>query len=307
MADADGGGSVFWVELTLAAGETSRAAPVQPRSLMGLKVLVVDDLAINRTIFREQLEQEGAVVSEVGSGDECLLRLQRAHAKRQSFDIVLLDHQMPGMSGDEVVARIRLQQGGRQPKIVMASSVGAPPDGSVAYDAFLTKPVRRSVLVARLGAAVTGETVAPDAGARPAALQLELASDRETHVLLAEDNEVNILLATTILRQLGLSVESVKTGRQAVEAAAERAFDLILMDVHMPEMDGMEATRLIRRLPGPAGRLPIIAMTADAMKSDVEACFAAGMSDFVSKPLDLEAFIAALERAFGTGSESVAA
>ena len=307
VADADGGGSVFWVELSLATGETPRTAPVQPRSLVGLKVLVVDDLAINRTIFREQLEQEGAVVSEVASGEECLLRLEHAHARRQPFDIVLLDHQMPEMSGDDLAARIRGRQGWSQPKIVMASSIGAPPDGAVAYDAFLTKPVRRSVLVARLGAAVTGQAVAPDATARPAALQLETAPAGETRVLLAEDNEVNILLATTILKQLGLSVESVKTGRDAVEAAAGRAFDLILMDVHMPEMDGMEATRLIRRLPGPAGRVPIIAMTADAMKGDVEACFAAGMSDFVSKPLNLDAFIATLERAFSAEPASAAA
>ena len=307
VADGDEGGSVFWVELTLAAGETPREAPAQPRSLTGLRVLVVDDLAINRTIFREQLEQEGAVISEAGGGEECLARLDHADARRKPFDIVLLDHQMPGMPGDELAGRIRARQGGSQPKIVMASSIGAPPEGAVAYDAFLTKPVRRSVLVARLGAAVTGEAPAPDPAARPAALQLETAPTGDVRVLLAEDNEMNILLATTILNQLGLSVESVKTGRDAVEAAATRPFDLVLMDVHMPEMDGMEATRLIRRLPGPAGRTPIIAMTADAMKGDVEACYAAGMSDFVSKPLDLDAFIATLERAFSPEPASAAA
>ncbi len=307
IADGEGGGSVFWLELTLCAGEAPRAAPIPLRSLVGLKVLVVDDLAINRTIFREQLEQEGAVVAEADGGEDCLRRLARAQAGRKPFDVVLLDHQMPGMPGDEVVARIRTHEAWSQPKIVMASSIGAPPDGDVEYDAFLTKPVRRSVLLAQLGAVASGDAAYSAPSVTPAALQLETALAAEARVLLAEDNAVNTLLATTILRQLGFSVDCVKTGREAVDAAAHGAFDLILMDVHMPEMDGIEATQLIRKLPGPTGSIPIIAMTADAMKSDMEACLAAGMSDFVSKPLNLEAFLAALDRAFEDDQPSMAA
>ena len=307
IADGEGGGSIFWLELTLCSGEAPQAVPVPLRSLVGLKVLVVDDLAINRVIFREQLEQEGAVVSEADGGEDCLRRLARAHASRAPFDVVLLDHQMPGFSGDEVVTRIRSHQAWSQPKIVMASSVGAPPHGAVGYDAFLTKPVRRSVLLAQLGAVASGEAAPPATSTKPEALRLQTAPAAEARVLLAEDNAVNTLLATTILRQLGFSVDCVQTGREAVDAAAQGGFDLILMDVHMPEMDGIEATQLIRKLPEPTGSIPIIAMTADAMKSDVEACLAAGMSDFVSKPLNLEAFIAALDRAAQHDQPSMAA
>ena len=307
IADGDSGGSVFWLELTLCAGEAPRTAPIPLRSLVGLKVLVVDDLAINRTIFREQLEQEGAVVSEADRGEDCLRRLARAHADRKPFEVVLLDHQMPDMAGDEVVVRIRSNAAWDQLKIVMASSVGAPPDGDVKYDAFLTKPVRRSILLAQLGAVASGDPALPTPSLAPAALQLETAVAAEARVLLAEDNPVNILLATTILRQLGFSVDCVKTGREAVDAATHGAFDLILMDVHMPEMDGIEATQIIRKLPGPTGSTPIIAMTADAMQSDMDACLSAGMSDFVSKPLNLEAFLAALERALKDDRPSMAA
>ena len=307
VADAEEGGSVFWVELTLPAGETPRTALSPSRSLVGLKVLVVDDLAINRTIFREQLEQEGAVVAEVEGGEACLQRLARAHASRQPFDVLLTDHQMPGMSGDELAARIRSHAEWLQPKIVMASSVGAPPGACSDFDAFLTKPVRRSVLLAQLAAVASGDVAAPAASEAAPALRLQTPDAVEARVLLAEDNEVNTLLATTILHQLGFAVERVKTGREAVDAAAQRSFDLILMDVHMPEMDGLEATRLIRQLPSPAGRLPIIAMTADAMKSDMEACLAAGMDDFVSKPIKMELFIAALDRALATEEQPIAA
>ena len=174
VADAEEGGSVFWVELTLPAGETPRTAPSPPRSLAGLKILVVDDLAINRTIFREQLEQEGAVVAEVEGAEACLQRLARAHASRQPFDVLLIDHQMPGMSGDELAVRIRSHAQWFQPKIVMASSTGAPPGACSGFDAFLTKPVRRSVLLAQLAAVTSGDVAAP---AAPAAAPRAAAGD----------------------------------------------------------------------------------------------------------------------------------
>jgi CheY-like chemotaxis protein len=207
---------------------------------------------------------------------------------------VLIDHQMPHMAGDELIAHIRAQSEWTQPRIVVASSMGSPPEGPVAYDAFLVKPVRRSALAACLSAVTAAEPVAPPE--KVSAIPLE-EHGAAAHVLLAEDNEINILLTTEILRHVGFSVETVKTGVDAVSAATERRFDLILMDMHMPRMGGVEAARRIRRLPGRGGRVPIIAMTANAMQSDMDACAEAGMDDFVSKPLQLETFVEALNRA----------
>jgi CheY-like chemotaxis protein len=133
--------------------------------------------------------------------------------------------------------------------------------------------------------------------AAPAADRAEPAAHSPyARVLLAEDNDVNALLATEIVRQVGLGVERVSNGEQAVAAVARGGYDLVLMDVHMPVMDGLEATRRIRALPGPAGRVPVVAMTANAMKSDEDACRAAGMDDFVSKPFKADQFVAALFR-----------
>ena len=295
VQDGESGGSTFWVELDLATGQRPQAPRATLRSLVGLRALVVDDLPLNRIIFREQLEQEGATVTEAESGASCLKRLARAHAAGSPYDLVLVDHQMPQMAGDELIARIREHTDWIQPRIVVASSMGSPPEGRVAYDAFLVKPVRRSALAACLSA-VTAD--APTAAVSEAVSEQPLAEiGSSAHVLLAEDNEINILLTTEILRHIGLSVECVKTGAAAVTAVQERPFDLILMDMHMPEMDGLEASRRIRRLPGAPGRLPIIAMTANAMKSDMEACADAGMDDFISKPLQIGDFVAALNRA----------
>jgi CheY-like chemotaxis protein len=136
----------------------------------------------------------------------------------------------------------------------------------------------------------------------------DVLADQSAHVLLAEDNAINTLLATEILRQVGFTVHCVTDGAQALEAAATMPFDLILMDVHMPVMDGLEATRRIRELPSPAGDIPIVAMTANAMESDRQACHEAGMNDFVSKPFKPDEFLTMLGRLMAeTSGESAAA
>lgn len=292
VIDRPGGGSIFWIEVELPLGGEPELSSASPRGLGGVRVLVVDDLAINRAIFRDQLEQAGAAVVEADSAQTCLAAMLSAEAAGTPFDLLLMDHQMPGVSGEAAIAQIRARTDLTQPKIIMASSMGEPPAGDRAYELFLAKPVRRATLLSSLGAVLGGKAapiVAPDT-------PLELGGVVQAVVLLAEDNEVNTLLATEILKLVGLQVECVKNGKAALEAASERRFDLILMDVHMPEMDGLEATRRIRQLPGEAGRVPIIAMTANAMASDREQCIAAGMDDFVSKPFKPADFIAALSR-----------
>jgi CheY-like chemotaxis protein len=177
------------------------------------------------------------------------------------------------------------------------------PAAFAGFDAFLTKPVRLQTLIEVIGRTV-GRVEAPVAEAEAA---FEGLSEQTAHVLLAEDNAINTLLATEILRQVGFTIHCVTDGAQAVEAAATTPFDLILMDVHMPVMDGLEATRRIRALPGPAGQVPIVAMTANAMESDRQACAEAGMTDFVSKPFKPDDFLAVLGRLMADGAEQTRA
>jgi PAS domain S-box-containing protein len=308
--DRAGGGSVFWVELALPEAQTEVGVRRRPRqSLEGRKILVVDDIEINRSIFVRQLEAEGAAMAEAADGPSALAAIVTADAMGAPFDLVLLDHMMPGMGGDAVTQKIRANGSLKQPRIVMASSIGAPAPSErtrqAGSDAFLTKPVRHQALVdclAELMAAT--ETDAPGA---KAPVETEAAPQAAGgRVLLAEDNEINAMLAVTILEEAGYSVEAVVNGAEAVEAAGRGGFDLILMDVQMPVMDGLEAARRIRALGGAAAQTPIVALTANAMRSDQDACLAAGMDDFVSKPLDPDGFLRVIGR-FMTGAAAEAA
>jgi PAS domain S-box-containing protein len=292
--DRPGGGSTFWVEFALVDAIGGQAAPPCPVSLQGVRILVVDDLAINRTIFRRQLEDAGAVVSEAASGSACLKAVACAQSEGAPFNLVLLDHMMPGMAGDVVARRIRADAGLRQPRLVLASSIGLPLStdraAEAGFDAFLTKPVRCQALLDCLGGLIA--SAATEVGDEGAVERCDADPLDQGLVLLAEDNAINTLLATTLLTAVGYGVEAVVNGAEAVAAAQRTRFDLILMDVHMPVMDGFEATRRIRALDGEAAAVPIVAMTANAMASDRDACLEAGMNDFVSKPFDAEAFLA---------------
>jgi len=184
----------------------------------------------------------------------------------------------------------------------MASSMGAPSRHELeswpALDAFLTKPVRHHVLTECLGRMALTSRPAPLAAPALPEPASPPPEDRApaARILLVEDNEINTLLTKTLLGEVGCQVDCVVNGALAVAAVEAEAYDLILMDMQMPVMDGLEATRRIRQIEGPASRTPIIAMTANAMQSDQEACFAAGMDDFVSKPIQPSAFLKTIAR-----------
>jgi PAS domain S-box-containing protein len=300
VEDRGGGGSIFWVEVELdAAASAIDGRRKARRSLEGQRILVVDDIEINRSIFARQLEAEGAVMAEAADGPTALAAIVTADALGKPFDMILIDHMMPGMGGDAVAEKVRANGSLQQPRIVLASSIGAPAPSERAhkagFDAFLTKPVRHQALVDCLSELVAAPAPkvepapAPEVEAPAAPADLPARGGR---VLLAEDNEINAMLATTILEEAGYAVEAVVNGCEAVDAARRGGFDLILMDVQMPVMDGLQATRLIREQESPdAPRTPIVALTANAMRSDQDACLAAGMDDFVSKPLDPDAFL----------------
>jgi PAS domain S-box-containing protein len=306
VEDRDGGGSVFCIDVVLPNAENMvRERHKARESLTGQKILVVDDIEINRSIFARQLEAEGAVVAEAADGPHALAAVVTADALGEPFDMVLMDHMMPGMGGDTVAEKIRANGSLQQPRLILASSIGAPSPSDhahrVGFDAYLTKPVRHQALVdclCDLVAEAPVNGVALPAASAPPEPEPTPGLRAGGRILLAEDNEINALLATTILEEAGFSVEVVVNGAEAVEAST-RGFDLILMDVQMPVMDGLQATREIRARGGPAASTPIVALTANAMRSDQDACLEAGMNDFVSKPLDPDDFLNCVYRFVG--------
>ncbi|MDW8320429.1 MAG: response regulator [Armatimonadota bacterium] len=288
-----GRGSTFWVEIPL---QKSQRTPHEKtlREIEGLRVLVVDDNATNRLILREHLQSWGCSVQEAESGSRT--EEMFSSGSQCSFDVVVLDYQMPEMHGLEVARRIRSSSASSRCKIILLSSVGSLSQQEViqaGVDVWLTKPVRRSQLYNALCEAI-GVDTGSDASSRTPPVERRASGVR---VLLVEDNEVNRKLALRMLQRLGCSVEVAANGREAVEMTANRAYDLVFMDIQMPEMDGAEATRLIRERERHTGdHLTIIAMTAHAMEGDRERCLSAGMDDYLSKPVKIEALAQMVEK-----------
>ncbi|MDR3508327.1 MAG: response regulator [Caulobacteraceae bacterium] len=292
VEDRPGGGSIFWLEIDLEAASAASDSTLAHDALPGARILVVDGANLSRRILARQLLGEGAQVEQAASGSQALSALDNHPAG--AFDIVLISQTLPDMPGDQLAARIRERRAtGHSPKLAVMAFMGAAlGDQGTAVpwlDAVISKPVRHHALIDRMASLMnTGQ-------AEPVpALEAAGAPEPEPRVgtiLLAEDNPINTLLACTLLREIGFEVETVVNGALAVEAASRRAFDLVLMDVQMPVMDGLQATRLIRRGGGLGATVPIIAMTANAMHGDQEACLAAGMDAFISKPIDPATFL----------------
>ncbi|WP_189049171.1 response regulator [Aliidongia dinghuensis] len=290
-----GGGTVFRVVLVLPDGESGLArGAADPSVLAGLRVLVVDDTEMNRVVFHQQLADEGIEVEEAADAAEALAALGHADEAGRPFDIALLDHDMPGMTGDHLGETIRLHVEWRQPKLVLVSSVDGPGRSGRArtrFDAALTKPVRHQALVECLARLMGASKPAVDVpamvdGTMPVHATAVAAAG--ARLLLVEDNEVNQILATEVLRDAGYTVGVAGDGLEALDAVAREPWDLILMDVQMPQLDGFEATRQLR---AQGHTLPIIAMTANAMTGDRERCLEVGMDDYISKPLDLDELV----------------
>ena len=280
-----GKGSTFAVELSLE--KVARAsAPTVPVSLQGVHALAVDDNATNRLIVCQQLRSWGCRPEEAASGPEALDQL-RAAVATDPFELVLLDLQMPDMDGTELAAAIRADPRLAKLPLVLLSSIGGLRGGtenahSLGFDAALTKPVCRATLLETV-ASVLGER-ARRAASTAVATRVATSSPR---VLVAEDNAVNRDVLIRMLAKLGCRIDAVDNGRAAVEAVLRGGYDLVLMDVQMPEMDGLEATLEIRRRET-VRPVPIVALTAHAMAAHRERCAAAGMNDFVAKPVTLE-------------------
>jgi len=296
-------GGTMWVESKVRQGSKfhftamlelkkseSEPLPKQSQELVELPVLVVDDNASNRQILKEILTNWHMKPTLANSGAEALTALEKANLTN-SFALVLLDVHMPEMDGFAVAKQIRNRYKHQGTKIVLLTSASSPSDVArcreLGISNYLSKPIKQSELFDAIVTAMVEhgrkaeQSESTSASIRP--------SERSLRVLLAEDNAVNQTLATRILERLGHKVQVVNDGKEAIRQAQAEDFDLIFMDVQMPEMDGLEATTAIRAAEAGTGKhVPIVAMTAHAMKGDREKCLDAGMDGYLSKPIRID-------------------
>jgi len=290
----------MWLESEVGKGSTfhfiavfslQKDAPIKPApgpvTLYGLRVLVVDDNKTNRLILQEMLNNWRMNPTVADSGQSALVEMNRAAKAGEPFHLALLDGMMPQMDGFELAEQIRRVPGLSQTTLIMLSSAGNYADSTrcreLGIDYSLMKPVKQSELldsiVAALSVATADEADAATAPGKP-------AGTTHLHILLAEDGLVNQKVAVSLLEQRGHKVTVANNGRQAIAALDSESFDVVLMDIQMPTMDGYEATATIReKEKASGGHIPIIAMTAHAMKGDRERCLQAGMDGYIAKPI----------------------
>jgi signal transduction histidine kinase/CheY-like chemotaxis protein len=302
VSSREGEGTTFTIALTLPCAKEHAAVRADPVSLAGLRILVVDDNAINRRIFSEYLNRCQIQTDTSASGEEALDALRKAHDGGQPYAFALIDYFMPGMDGLELGRCIRSHEDYIGMPLVMISS--APQSElrnalrEAGFAAFLTKPVGRNDLLNALVAlksdagAAAGQMVTRGLLAQqPAGSSGIPVRATPLRVLLAEDHPVNQKSLSIVLTRMGCEVTIAANGRIAVEEVSRGDYDLVFMDVQMPEMDGLEATRAIRRLEGAKADTIILAMTANALPEDRQKCLDAGMNDHVSKPFRKEELI----------------
>jgi len=291
-----GSGSEFSFTLRLPL-EAAQAAARATVSLGGRRLLVVDDNETNRRIVRDMLGAEGMAVHEAPRADAGLEALRRAARARTPYDLAILDAQMPDQDGFELATAIRADGALTETRLLILTSAGQRGDGErcrqLGIQAYLTKPIARADLVEAVGTVLAGTASAP--GEVDLVTRHSIAESRHAlRILLAEDNPVNQQVATAMLLKRGHQVDVVGNGREAVDAVAKESYDLVLMDIQMPEMDGFEATEKIRALP--QGRtLPIIALTAHALSGERERCLARGMTGYLAKPFKAHDLFSAVE------------
>ncbi|MBW2027511.1 MAG: response regulator [Deltaproteobacteria bacterium] len=300
-----GKGSTFWFTVLFEKQKEVKEHEVLiPEDIGEKHVLVVDDNETNRFILKEQLKSWGCRVEEAENGRIALEKLKRAKGGGDPFDISIVDMQMPEMDGETLGEKVKKDPDLTKTILILLTSMGQRGDAArmqeIGFAAYLTKPVKQSQLYNSLVSVVT--TASAEAREKRATIitrhSLPEGEKRKLRILLAEDNVVNQKVAVRILEKLGFRADAVANGKEAVESLESIPYDLVLMDVQMPEMDGFEATSVIRD-PGSKvlnHEVPVIAMTAHAMKGDRQRCLEAGMDDYVSKPVKPQELLEAIER-----------
>ena len=336
-----GAGSAFRATLTL--HQVEPAAPslreIAPRDLTGTKILIVDDNALNRRIAELQLTAFGAETVATASAAEGVGALAQADAVGAPFQVALIDQMMPNMDGVTMLKMIRADVRYDQLKTILSSSAGVRTDKDarkLGFDAAAPKPVNQGRLIAAIADVITADVITADviaadgpaADAAPVSPRPEGELDQDEQwrgvaqeadqppetsqpsakprLLLVDDNAANLKLAELMLKAMGYCVDKASNGVEAVAAAAQFPYDAILMDVRMPVMDGVEATRRIRQLPAPVNATPIIAVTADIAGNGEESLMEAGMDAVISKPVNDEKLGEALTALIQTDTANVA-
>jgi len=328
----EGKGSEFWFTARFGKQAVgSQAESIPPADLCGVRVLIVEDSATNREILSTRLASWGMRPTEVQDGPEALQALYRALDENDPFRIAVIDMQMPGMDGETLGRAIQTNNRLNDTRMVMMTSLGMRGDArrfqEIGFAAYTTKPVHHQALMAVLSLTLTernGTKPQPIATRHTAREKMSLFAGRKARILLAEDNITNQQVALGILKIMGLYADVVANGVEALKAIETLPYDLVLMDVQMPQMDGLEATRKIRNrekkmmndecgmmnteapatddspskfvIHNPSFAIPIIAMTAHTMKGDRERCLEAGMNDYIAKPISPQALAEVLEK-----------
>jgi two-component system sensor histidine kinase/response regulator len=303
VSSQPGKGSRFWFVVTFRkSAEQEGALPGRSADPCGLRVLIVDDNRTNRMLLIKMLESMGCEAQAVQSGAEAIKALVKSVDLEKRIHLVLLDMQMPEMDGAQTLQAIKADARISDVPVIILSSIGQRGDlgrlRALGCAGYLTKPIKQSQLTETIVSVVGRQHVQHGAASGSPTVYGSLAADerRRIRILLAEDNHLNQKLAVALLSKAGYTVDAVEDGKTAVKALRRRTYDLILMDVQMPEMDGFEATRAIRQTEGRGKHIPIVAMTAHAMTGDRERCLAAGMDDYVSKPINAQALIRTIDR-----------
>jgi signal transduction histidine kinase/DNA-binding response OmpR family regulator len=302
-----GQGSTFW--FTARVGRFTNPAKVEPRiDPRELSVLVVAGNRVHRDVLQAQFESWNVSAVTASTGSEALQRIEQAHATGKPFMVVVTDDILPDMDGPALGRAIRSSPIGQSIVLMMLTSVSEQLDpqmlAELGFSGQITRPVKQSQLFDAIMSGMACVNTQPGKQTSAAAPQ-PTAGSEGARLLLVEDHEVNRMVATEILSRFGYRIDCANNGREAVDAVLREPYDLVLMDCQMPEMDGFEATQTIRRqesrgsLHGRTSRLPIVALTANALKGDRERCLQAGMDEYLSKPLQPEKLLQTIESLLG--------
>ncbi len=304
-------GAKFWFTVTFekAPEDAKRASEQLPTELRGRRVLAVDDNATNREILLEELSGWGLVCHAASDGLEALAMLRKATAAETPYHLAVLDMRVPELDGAQLARVIKNDSELKSTELILLSSLGrgveVEESQSMGFAAWLNKPIRSAQLLNTIKRVLGGCPSQEDTSVDSCPVlekQASSATAENVRILLAEDNEISQEVAVELLKRAGYQCDVVASGRQAVEAALEKPYDLILMDCQMPEMDGFDATRAIRQHEQNGtlsreqnGRVPIVALTANAIKGDRERCLEAGMDDYATKPLDPDRLVQVIQ------------